>query len=789
MLRDVRFGLRLLARQPGFAAAAVLTLALGIGANAAIFSVAWHMLLKPLPYPDADRLVHLWEAYGPQDAINPVAPGNFHDWEREARSFDAIAAYSYFRTPANLTGVGEPEQLQMRYVTGAYFKVFGMAPLVGRMLDDQDARLDSHAVVLSEGLWRRRFAADPAIVGRQIRLAEEPQVVVGVMPAAFDIAGSVDAWEGMGFSPQQNEHRMAHYLGVVGRMSRDVTLTQARADVKAVALRAAERFPQSNRTLSATVRSMQAERGGTLRAGLVLLAWAAGFVLLIACANLASLQLARGLSRAREFGIRAALGASRRRLVAQLLVESLLMSAMGAAVGLWLSTWVLRALATVAPEAMRQAAASGLDAAIVGYALALAVASAITFATAPAWHAATRATAWLGQRGGTGDRSTAVVRTMLVTGQIAMAVILLVGASELVVSLVRVLQVDLGFDPAGVLAFDVNLPQVKYDTYAKRAQLLTNISEAVRTLPGVTATCVINEVPFNTEGVNMTYVPEGQDRPIGALPRTVTPGCFDVLRVRLERGRLFEGHEATRVGLVTESFARAAWPGQDPIGRRVHLGVKDGDLIAIVGVVADSLQRSLEGKPYPQFYESASETAAFWPDRMMARADVPPASLFTALRAAVRRVDPDQPIAHLVTLEDAVGTSVSSRRFDLALTLSFAAIALLLAAVGLYGLLAQIVAQRTGEIGIRLALGATASSVVRLVMLNAWVAVSIGLAIGLAGAFATSRVLSQLLFGVSATDARLYAGVAATLAAVALLAAWWPARRAARIDPMAALRN
>jgi predicted permease len=376
---------------------------------------------------------------------------------------------------------------------------------------------------------------------------------------------------------------------------------------------------------------------------------------------------------------------------------------------------------------------------------------------------------------------------VLVTAQIALAVVLLTGAALLVTSLVQVLRVDPGFDAARVVAFDVSLPQSRVDTWAKRDDLLTRIVESVRGVPGVTAACAINTAPFD-EDANMTYVPDGQSRPVSANPRNVTRGCFDVLGIELRAGRQFAAVEHTRVAIVTESFARAAWPGANPIGQRVHLGVKDGPLIEIVGVVADSRQRSLERQPYPQFYEAASESSAFWPSRVIARTGAAPAAIFGPVRDAVRRVDRDQPVARLRALSDAIGSSTSARRFDLSLVSGFAVIALTLAAVGVYGLLSQIVAQRRQEIGIRLALGATTRSVTALVKTSAWWAVAAGVAAGAGAAALASRVLRQFMFGISTTDPRIYVGVAATLTIVALLAAWLPARRAARIDPLSSMR-
>jgi len=788
MLRDVRYGLRLVRRQPAFALAAILTLALGLGANTAIFTVAWQLMLKPLPYPASDRLVEAWETYDGQ-RVNPVAPVFYNRWLHDADTFESIACYGVFPQSPNLTGAGEPEQLVMRNVTGAYFRVFGMAPLLGRALDDRDTDPGATSVVLSEGLWRRRFGADPTIVGREIRLYGGPRVVVGVMPAAFESAGGrVDLWSPMGFSPSQLETGLAHYLVIVGRLKPGVSVEAASRQLAALTAREVPRFPLLNQKLSALVRSLDSQRGGTLRVGVVSLLGAAGLVLLIACANLASLQLARGVARQREFGIRAAIGATRWRIVRQIVVESLVLAAAGAAAGLLLSSMLLRALAQIAPPGVRIAAAAGADSTVLIYTLGLAALAALLFAVAPAWRASSRAAAWLRQRTDAGDLQATLARSALVAGQVALAVVLLIGASLLVSSLSRLLVVNPGFDPSAVLAFDFNLASGRYDDDAKRVAFMTQLGEAVSGLPGVTASCAINAIPFDGDGVTMTYVPDGDTRLIGALPRTVAGDCFSLLKIRLVRGRLFSADEPTRVGIVTESFAAAAWPGQDAIGRRIHLGVPDGALIEVVGVVSDSLQRTLDAQPFPQVYEAARNGMPFPPAHMLIRASVPPESLFMPVRDAVRRVDPDQPVARLRALPSVMNDTTSPRRFNLVLLGGFAIVALVLAIVGIVGLEHETVTERRTEIGIRLALGATAGSVVRLVLRRALLWVAAGLGLGLIGAWLGSRVLEQQLFGVTPTDPATYVAVASTLAAAAFLAAWLPARRAARVDPTATLR-
>ena len=788
ILSDLRYALRVLIKTPGFTLAAIATLALGIGANTAIFTVAWRLILQPLPYPSPDRLVQVWEQVesGP---VNTVAPGNFIDWQTQSASFEALAAYTFFRGTADLTGSGEPEQLEMRHVSADYFRVFGVAPLAGRVLDPRDVADGVRTVVISEGLWRRRFGADPAAVGRTIRLADLPYEIVGVMPAGFEAAaGRVDLWAAMTIRLSPDGHRRAHYLGVLGRLKPSITLTQADQDVKRIAADAARLYPESNAKLSATVRSLQAQRAApALREGLIVLAGAAGLVLLIACANLASLQFVRGVARGRELGVRMALGASRLRLMRQLLTEGLLLSCIGTGAGLVIGFWLLRAVGRVGPPAVRTAIDAGPDATVAALAVGLAVLSTLLSAMVPAWRSAGSAAGQLRQRHSSGDRGTSRIRLILVTAELGLAIVLVICASLLIVSLAKVLRVNPGFDPQGVLAFDVSLPQTRYPDFAERNQFFQSVFREVRSVPGVTGACAINEIPFDADA-SMSYVPEGGSKAANALPRTVTPECFDVLRMRIVSGRPFRRDEPVRAAIVTANFARAAWPGESPIGRRVHLGVPEGPLIEIVGVVEDSLQRALDGGRAPQFYEVAGADSAFPPSRVLVRTAVPPGSVATAVRAAVRRVDSLQPVARLRTLEDVVGASTASRRFDLALLSSFAGMALVLAAVGIYGLLAQIVAQRAGEIGIRLALGATGASVVQLIMRSAWVSVALGTCAGLIGARIASRLLERFMFGVSATDPQLYATAAGVLALIALLAAWLPARRAARVSPTSVLK-
>ena len=787
LINDVRYAFRVLHKAPGFTAAAVFTLALGIGANTAIFTVAWRLILQPLPYPSPDRLVQVWEQTR-SGGVNTVAPGNFLDWQRESRSFDAMAAFTFFRGTADLTGAGDPEQLEMRHVTPDYFRVFGVLPILGRGFDADEVDRGDRTAVISESLWRRRFGADPGVTQRTIRLGDVPYQVAGVMPDSFQAAaGVVDVWAAMTILPEPDAHRRAHYLGVFARLKPAVSVAQADDDVKRIAAGAARLHPASNADLSATVRSLQQQRASTLRTGLGVLAGAAAVVLLIACANLASLQFVRAVARGRELGVRVALGASRARLVRQLLTESLILSALGTAAGVIAGSWLLRLVARIGPPAVFRAIDQGPGLAVAVVGAALAVVSTVLSATLPAWRATGAASGQLGQRQSTGDRGTSRIRLGLVTAEISLAIVLVISASLLVVSLMKVLRVDPGFEPQGVLAFDVSLPQTRYQDFSARQQFFDGLFREIRSVPGVTSVCAINEVPFDANAT-MWYIPQGTTKPVTALPRTVTPECFDVLRMALVAGRPFKTSEPVRSAVVTANFARAAWPGDDPIGRRIHIGLPNGPLIDIVGVVEDSYQGALDRNRVPQVYELMTEAAAFTPSRVLVRTTVDPGSVSGPVRAAVRRIDSLQPVARLRLLEDIVGASTASRRFELVLFSSFAVMALVLAAVGIYGLLAQIVAQRSGEIGIRLALGATGASVVRLMMRSAWISVALGAVLGLAGARLASELLRSFMFGVSPTDPRLYAAAAVALSTIATIAAWLPARRAARVSPTSALR-
>ena len=785
---DLRQAFRSLRRRRGFATAAVLTLALGVGANVAVATLGWHLLLAPLPWPRADRLVNVWNTTLPSGAINTLAPANFLDFERESRAFAAIAAYTYFDYPLNLTGAGEPVEVRIRAVTGSYFRVFDVPPAAGRVLGPDDALHDRRVALLSDGLWQRHFDRDPGIVGRRVLLDDVLFEVVGVMPAGFDPgARPPDAWVPYSMTPELRDMRLGYFLGAVGRLRPEVTVEQASADLGAVARRAAERFPASNGKIGATARGLQDELVATVRPGLLLLGAASALVLAIACANLAGLQLARSGALARELAVRGVLGATRGQLVRMVLVEGLLVASIAGIVGLVIGWSGVRVVAALAPPSLAQATRLPFDPWIAGYAVLVSLLAGALLSWAPAWRVTRPAPAEaLRARTASAGGGTRL-RSSLVTTEVALATTLLVSALLLLTSLVNVLRVDLGFDPEGVVVADLRVPASRYEDLGRKNRFFEDLSARVAAAPGVRAVCATNAVPLE-HAINMTYVPEGTESPLVALPVTVTPGCFATLRVPLRAGRVFAAHEAEPVAVVSEGFARRAFPGQEAVGRTLRVGLASGELLTVVGVVAESRRRTVDAATLPQIYRPAQQDADFPVARLMFRADGDPAAAVDALRVAVRELDRAQPVGEVRRLEDVVARATGGRRFLLWVLGVFAAVAALLAGVGIYGLLAQGIALRRGEIGVRVALGAAPRRIARLVSGGALATVVVGVGIGLLAAWVGSSVLARFAFGVSASEPALYAAAAALLLLVAAVAAYVPVRRAVRVDPMLVLR-
>lgn len=789
MNHELRQGLRILLRHPGFSLTAIVTLALGVGANAAVFAVAWHTLLKPLPWPDADRIVQVWNTFKKTGAINVLAPANYLDIEREARLFDAVAAYNFFPHTLNLTGDGDPLELRIRAVTGGYFRVYGREPLIGRTIGGEEAREGRAVLVISEGLWMRRFGSDSRIAGKFVTLDGRSYEVIGVMPASFDMGTRpLDGWIPYAFTEQTRQTRLGYYLAAVGRLAPGVTVDQARSELDTIAARAAEAHPSSNAQIGLTARPIRDELTGSTRSGIRMLTGAAILVLLIACANLISLQIARGSGRERELAVRAALGATRSRLMGLLLTESILISVVAAYVGLIAVLWVVRIIVASAPPSVAIDAVLSFEPIVLGYTLLVAVVAGAVCAVVPAWRATrpSRAEALRGRS--ITERGGAKIRATLVTAEVALATVLLVSATVLVTSMIRVLRVDPGFDSSGVIAGNLRLPPARYSHLNARTLFFDQVFERLNNVPGIEAACVTNSIPFETLGT-MTFVPEGTQTLIGALPITVSTGCFSAMRIHLLRGRLFDAHESTPVAVVSEGFARKAFPETDPLGRTIRIGLPSGDPLTIVGVVADTRRVSLEAAPFAQVYQLAAQSTSFWPDRLLIRVSGPPERFAAAMQGAIRDIDPAIPLANIRTLDQVASRSLAPRRFTLELLGGFAVIALVLAAIGIYGLLSELVAQRRAEIGVRVALGAEPRAIVALVTAGALRAVAIGIALGLAGAWTASQAIRQFAFEVSASSPTVFIGATVLLTMVACIAAYVPARRATRIDPIAALRT
>jgi putative ABC transport system permease protein len=809
LLQDLRFAARLLLKAPSFAAVALLTLSLGIGASAAIFSVVNTLLLQPLPYPQADRLVMLWQDFrergGPQDEW--LTPANYFDWRARARSFDDIAVY--LGGSANLTGDGEPERVTGWRVTSGFFGVLGVAPALGRdFLPEDDLPGAEGVVILSHGFWARRFGAEPGIVGRTLTLNDQPFTVIGVMPEGFrNPFGDPEIWRPVQLNPA-NPSRGQITLRAFARMTDGVTLSQARAEMMTIGQALAQEIPEARQT-GILVTPLHERVVGDTRTPLVALLGAVLFVLLIASANIASLLLARGAAREREVALRKAVGATPGRIVRQLLTESLLLGGLGAAGGLLVTGWLLDLLVTNAPPGAPPLDRVRIDGTVFLFGAALGLLTAVVFGLAPAVQSGVRQVAAVlkeGGRGAAGSRRALALRDLFLVGELALALMLLVGAGLMMRSLLNLQAVDPGLEPERVLVASVALPQAGYPEPDQRRAFFTALEGRLRALPGVEHVGLASVVPFSGGDTDTSFRIEGQpepatpaDQPI-AWYRMVTPGYFRAVGMRLEAGRLIEpgDHEqAERVVVINRAMANRYWPnvatagGPDPgrtgpIGTRIFVG--PGEPSTIVGIVADVRHQDVAQPALPQMY---TPMAQFPQSGMTAvlKAAGDPGSLAPPLRAAVAGIDPNLPVSFVETLDSLMAETLALPRLLAMLMLMFAGAALLLAAIGIYGLMAYSVAERTQEFGVRLALGARADDVLRLVLGQAARLALVGVVAGTAGALAMSRLVGALLYDVAATDAATFAITSAGLLVVALVAAYLPARRATRISPVEALRQ
>jgi putative ABC transport system permease protein len=796
---DIRYGARRLVQAPGFASVAILTLALGIGLNTAIFSLIDAMLLRPLPYPAPERLVFLTE-WSEQVPDMSFSVANFKDVRDQSRSFSELGA---FRSESfTLTGLGEAERLDGRQASAGFLPALGLEPLIGRFPTPEEDRPGAERVaVLSEGLWARRFGRDRGVLGQALTLSGESYTVIGVAPARFHTSWQrVDLFtpllqleDRLGGAERRGSHPGIY---VVGRLEGGASVEAARTEVVSIAKRLAEQYPESSARQSMTLEPLTSVVVGDTRGALLVLLGAVAMVLLIACANVANLLLARGAARRRELALRTALGASRRRVARQLLTESLLLSLAGGGLGLLLAELTLRGLLTLIPEAAAGVEQVRLHPAILAFTALLSLATGVLFGLAPAWQAARQDPHDALKEGGRGIQGGGYrLRQGLVVAEMALSVLLLVGAGVLLRSFQRVIEADPGFDPEGVVTATLRLPAVGYEEKGRITLFARQVLERVQALPGVSSAAAT--LPL-LGGWQTSFYVEGSPPPApGEQPSTditrVSGEYFETMRVPLQRGRLFDERdsaEAPPVCIVDTTFAQAWWPGEDPLGKRLKPGGADSDApwLEVVGVVGHVKNYGVDQDSRVETYVPYDQNPVPGFNLVVRGAGAGP-SLSEGLREAVRAVDPTIPLYDVRRLEDVVSDSQSDRRIAALLVGSFAALALLLAAVGLYGVVSYSVSQQTGEIGVRLALGAARRDILKLVVGRGMLLAVIGVGLGLLGALALSRVMGAVLFEVSPTDPATYSASPLLLSLIALAACYLPARRAMRIEPSAVLRD
>jgi predicted permease len=807
LTQDVTFACRQLAKSPGFTVVAVLTLALGIGATTAIFSAVQSVVLRPLPFPQPDRLVAIYEYV--RNNRNNVSAGIFVDGIEPVAAFSAVGAEQF--SSFNLSYTGDTERVFGGRVTAGYFDVFGLPAAHGRVFtkeEDQPGR--EQVVVLSHGLWARSFGSDPAVVGRRITLNERPYDVIGVMPAEFTYAANQEElWVPVAFTAARKATHDEHYLQVYGRLRPGVTEDQARDELRANAQRLRVAFPRHAAELDFTMVSVLEDLVGDYPRRMFTLLGAVGFVLLIACGNVANLLLARGSARAGELAIRAALGAGRGRIARQLLTESVVLAVVSALVGLALAAWGIRALVAAAPDGVPRLEQTTLDPFVLAFTFVVTLISAMLFGVAPALRAARVDVQSVIKEGGRGAGMGGVrdrLRTGLIVAELAVALVLLVGAGLLIRSSLALQRIDPGFDPSGVLSTRFALPAAAYPDRATVVRTFQKLAEAAAQIPGVTTSAITTQVPMGGGGNGNGLIPEGVTpdarNAIGSRLRMVTPSYFETMRIPIVKGRALADADrqgSPKVMVISEALARAAFPGKDPLGKRMACcetgpDGKSPDYKTVVGVAGDVRSRGLGEAPAPEFYLPLDQVPADgwdWVQRsafLVVRTDLDPQAMADPVRGVVRSVAPGVPVFQVRTMMQRLQDSMATARFNTMLLTLLGLVGLLLAAIGVYGVIAYFVSRRTQEIGVRMALGASRGHVLALVFRQAVWPLGLGIGAGVAMSIVATRVLATQLFGVSAYDPVTFVAVVVALAVVALIASLIPATRAASVDPTRALR-
>ena len=797
-LTDVRYGLRLLLKTPGFALIAVLALALGIGANTAIFSVVDAAIIRPLPYADPDRLMVVWEdASFAGFPKNTPAPANYVDWKQQNQVFTDMAATRFRAT--SLTGDGPPQMAIGLGVTANRFSVLGVKPVLGRTFTEAEDQSGQRLVVLSNGLWQSRYGGDPGLVGRSIQMDGANVTVLGIMPRDFNYPRrNAEFWVPINFSAKDWNNRGSHFLMVIARLKPGLSVARARSDMDMIAKRLQERYPNSNKRVGAVVEPLKEQVLGDTRIALMVLLAAAGCVLLIACANVANLLLAKAAAREREMAIRTALGAGRGRLVRQMLTESLLLSLAGGAFGLALARLGIRVLEVLIPVGVPAGSGLAIDSRLLAFNLAVSLLTGILFGLAPALQTTGRGVSEKLKQGGRGGFGVGHrrFRDALVVAEVALAMLLLVSASLLIQTVANLRSVEIGFRIDHLLTMTTRLPMPKYADASKRIGYFDAVLAKVRALPGVVSASFTSNLPFtargNTNGYRVEGKPLGAGDPGDALYREVTDDYLQTMGVRLLTGRFFGNGDRLNslpVVIINETFRKMYWPNESPLGKRISTA--NNRMETIVGVIADIKERGLDVEMKPAVYLPVAQVPLSWnlPSSLAIRTAVDPSSLVKPVREAIWSVDRDQPISEVLTMEDIADLQVAKRKQQTMLLGSFAALALILACLGIYGVLSYAVTQRTREIGVRMALGANTGNVMRMVAGQGLGLTGFGLVIGFATALAATRSMSALLYGVKAGDPKTYALVSVVLAAVAIFACFVPANRASRVDPVVALRD
>jgi putative ABC transport system permease protein len=810
MFQDLRYGLRMILNRPGFSAVVVLVLALGIGATSAIFSVVNSVLLRPLPYPEPDRLMMVFSASeqnGRREIDGPLTGPDFSELRNQCRSCAQMAAYGG-TWASNITGGVEPDRVRVARVTESLFATLGAQPVLGRTFMPEEVgrpsstndmqTIGSAAVILSYGLWQRRFGADPAVIGKTVKVEGEACAVIGVMPDGFNFPKEAEAWRPIAPSQTRNNS----YLRAVARLQPGVTQAQAQAELSTITRRLEQELPQTNRGIGVNLISLQERVVGNARSSLLIFMGAVSFVLLIACANVANLLLARAATRQKEMAMRAALGAGRLRIIRQLLTESLLLALTGGGLGLLLAFWILKLLIAFAPQEIPRLNAIGIDPWALGFTLLLSILTGVIFGLAPALQASRPDLNVTLKEGGalvTGGASRHRLRGLLVIAEVSMALVLLIGAGLLLKSFTRLRETTLGFNPGHVLTASVTLPEATHPTAAQVKAYYQQALTRIAARPEAQAAGLVNSLPLGGSGIggNLTVEGETEERPgVRADKLAVGGDYFPALGIPLLKGRAFDDRDTAdspAVVIISEALARGLWPNEDAIGKRIDIGLGGRAWREVVGVVGDVRQGELGEPPAMslyQPYQQVSERLRWFVEEMtfVIRTTAEPLSFVASLRGELQAVDRELPMHSVATMEQVIAKSVADPRFYTLLLGSFSTLALILAAAGIYSVISYSVTQRTHEIGVRLALGAQSGAILRLVVRQGMSFTLAGLAIGLGGAFALTRVLSDFLYQVSVTDPPTFALLSVLLAAVALLACLIPARRATKVDPLVALR-